>query len=106
MRKGKLFCTLVAVTEEDRLYISRVDFQEWEMNYRDGTVEITYSFNEENTSKLYELLMADSISDFFKRLKSKFGVRTGYQEFMQNLLNFCKEHDIDYRYPVWYFVYL
>ena len=69
MHKGKLFCELVAVIEEDRLYISREDFQEWEMNHRDGTVAITYSFNEENTSKLYGLLIVESTSDFFKRLK-------------------------------------
>lgn len=66
MRDGELFSVLIAVVEDMKLTIHRVDFQEWETNRRDGTVEITYSFDERNTSSLYESLMANSTSDFFK----------------------------------------
>lgn len=30
MRNGELFCVLLAEVEEDRLFVRRVDFQEWE----------------------------------------------------------------------------
>lgn len=102
MRDGELFCVLLAIVEDMKLTIRRVDFQEWEMNHRDGTVEVIYSFDEENTSKLCELLMANSTSDFFKKLKSGFGFRTGHFGFVQNLLDFCKANNIEYNYSVWY----
>lgn len=102
IRNGELFCVLIAIVEDMKLTVHRVDFREWEMNRRDGTVEVTYSFDERNTSRLYELLMVNSTSDFFKRLKSKFGFRVGYSDFMENLSDFCKANDIDYHYSVWY----
>lgn len=102
IRNGELFCVLIVIVEDMKLTIRRVDFQEWEMNRRDGTVEITYSFDEGNTSRFCELLMADSTSDFFKKLKSGFGFRTGHFGFVQNLLDFCKANDIEYHYSVWY----
>ncbi len=102
MRDGELFCVLFAIVEDMKFIIRRVDFQEWEMNHRDGTVETTYSFDEGNTSRLCESLMANSTSDFFKRLKSRFGFRTGHFGFVQNLLDFCKANNIEYHYSVWY----
>lgn len=60
MRNGELFCILLAEVKEDRLFIRRVDFQEWERNRSDGTVEITYSFNKDNTSKLSAWLQAQT----------------------------------------------
>lgn len=102
IRNGELFCVLIVIIEDMKLTIRRVDFQEREMNRRNGTVEVTYSFDEGNTSRFCELLMANSTSDFFKKLKSKFGFRTGHFGFVQNLLDFCKANNIEYNYSVWY----
>lgn len=102
MRDGELFCVLIVIVEDMKLTIRRVDFQEWEMNRRDGRVEVAYSFDEGNTSRFCELLMANSTSDFFKKLKSGFGSRIGHLGFVQNLLDFCKANDIEYYYSVWY----
>ncbi len=102
IRNGELFCVLIVIVEDMKLTIRRVDFQEWEMNRRDGTVEVTYSFDERNTSRLCESLMANSTSNFFKKLKSRFGSRTGHLGFVQNLLDFCKANNIEYHYSVWY----
>ena len=102
MRNGELFCVLLAVVEEERLFIRRVDFQEWERNRRDGTVEITYSFDKNNTSKLSALLQAQTTTDLFKRLKSKFGSRAVCFGFIQNMQDYCRTNDITYHYSVWY----
>lgn len=102
MRNGELFGVLFAVVEEEQLFIRRVDFQEWERNRRDGTVEITYSFDKDNTSKLSALLKAETTADLFKRLKSRFGFRTACFGFMQNLQDYCKANNIACHYSVWY----
>lgn len=102
MRNGELFCVLLAVVEEEQLSIRRVDFQEWERNRRDGTVEITYSFDKDNTSKLCTLLQAETTTNLFKRMKSIFGFRIGLFGFIQNLSDFCNANDIEYHHSVWY----
>ena len=102
MRNGELFCVLLAEVEEDRRFVRRVDFQEWERNRRNGTVEITYSFDKDNTSKLSALLQAQTTTDLFKQLKSRFGFRTVYFGFIQNMQDYCRANNIAYHYSVWY----
>lgn len=102
MRNGELFCVLFAEVQEDCLFIRRVDFQEWERNRRNGTVEITYSFDKDNTSKLSALLQAQTTTDLFKQLKSRFGIRTVYFGFIQNMQDYCRANNIAYHYSVWY----
>lgn len=102
MWNGELFCVVLAIVDEERLFIRRIDFQEWEMNRRDGTVECTYVFDKENTSKLCGLLHAQTTADLFKLLKSKFGFRTNEYIFIQNLQGYCMANNIVYHSSVWY----
>ena len=102
MWNGELFCVVLAIVDEERLFIRRIDFQEWEMNRRDGTVECTYVFDKENTSKLCGLLHAQTTADLFKLLKSKFGFRTKDYIFLQNMEDYCMANNIVYHSSVWY----
>ena len=98
----KLFCMTLAEMEEDLLFVRRVDRHAWERNRRNGTVEITYSFDKDKTSKLSALLQAQTTTDLFKQLKSRFGFRTVCLGFIQNMQDYCSANNIAYHYSFWY----
>ena len=102
VRKGTLFCVVAAKVEDERLTIHKVDFQEWDSNRRDGTVEASYMFDEENTLKLYNLMQASTASDLITKLKKQFGFRTGTSDFITNLLEFCEDNGIKNDFNVFY----
>lgn len=102
VRNGALFCVVAATVEDERLAIHKVDFQEWENNRRDGTVEASYMFDEENTLKLYNLMQASTASDLITKLKKQFGFRTGMSDFITNLLEFCEDNGIKNDFNVFY----
>ena len=100
-RNKKPWCLLAAVITNGRLYITRIDFQEWELNRRNGQVEISYIFDENNTRKFMTQLKESECEKFLKKLKARFSGGSGIIV-MTDIEKFCKNHDISYDYSVWY----
>ena len=101
-RDGLPLCRMVLCVDSGGLTATRYDFQEWELNRRDGIVETGYCFDRDNTLRLADLLGATTPLELIREMKRRFGHRTGHLGFTQNMLLYCDDNGIRYRYFVWY----
>lgn len=101
IRNNKPWCLLVAEVNEGKLIITRIDFEEWERNNRNGQVEISYIFDASNTGKMMDIIGEDNHKKLLKYLKRHFKGKSGLL-IMEDIKSFCNAHNIDFDYSVWY----
>ncbi|MDE5651947.1 MAG: hypothetical protein K2I48_00595 [Muribaculaceae bacterium] len=101
MRDNKPFSALGAEINNGQFILTRIDFQEWERNRHTGQVEISYTFDVENTARLKSILETVTNEQFLIELKRRFGGRSA-TAVMGKICNFCNRNDLHSRYDVWY----
>lgn len=84
------------------LILHNIDFQAWDYNIKEGTVEALYHFDESNTLKLCQRLKATSTKMLFDALKSYFYKKGEGWLFLGKIIDFCDSHKIKFCKEVYY----
>lgn len=101
-RNGSLHCVLFAQLIDNRLTLTRIDYNEWEYNRRNGQVEITYNFTAETTAKIARKIGVSTTKHFLRTLKTLFRENRTAFGMMSAIEKWCKENDFAFDYSVWY----
>lgn len=83
-RNGKPYCRVGVSLNGGELIVWRFDFEEWEYNSRTGIVESSYSLDLLNTQQFCSSLKKYSSVAVVKEMKTRFGNRVSYHEFIDN----------------------
>lgn len=102
IRNDEPVCIWTAGIIDGCLRIERTDFGEWERNPRHGTVEITYFFDIDNTTRLARLLRAETSEQLIDAIRCMMTNSRVSFATITPVTKFCKAHDIHYYYSVWY----
>lgn len=102
MRDKKLWCILTLMVEDGKLILHRIDYEEWERNRRNGTVECYHILDEENTVRLADFFNAESSVKLIRAVISHIGKKEGPIGFCGDFRKLCECQNIQYHYNVWY----
>lgn len=100
-RGDESVCIVAADIIDGKLRLGRIDFGEWEMNRRTGTVECYYCVDAENTEKLRLLFGVKTSAQLIAAIAKACRDRSGIA-YTANFRDLCDDNNINYDYQVWY----
>ena len=88
--------------QDEKFYMEKLNWgaeEDWERS-RDGEVEMTWSFDEENTKKIMLRMGTHNAKDMMQVMYERFGKYKAFADIY--IEKWCKEKEIEYNYYVHY----